>query len=56
MVDLAQLSATEARYRERTEARDDVRRSVSEGRLLDVDEPERIANRMARLAPAAAVA
>jgi endonuclease G len=55
MVDLAQLSATEARYRERTEARDDVRRSVSEGRLLDVDEPERIAKRMARLAPAAAV-
>lgn len=49
MIDTAQMEATEERYRDRAEARDNRRRRVAEGRVLEVDEPERIAKRLARL-------
>ncbi len=53
MIQAELVRATESRYEERTEARAALRHTVSEGRLLDVDEPDRIAKRLARLAPVA---
>jgi endonuclease G len=56
VIDLAQVQATEARYGGRTESRDRGRKAAAEGRVLDIDAPDRIARRLERLAPGPTVA
>ena len=53
MITRRRLEETEARYEARAEQREDIRRKAAEGRLLEVDKPERIRKRLARLAPSA---
>lgn len=49
MIDPEQIAASEARYEQRSDQREETRAKLEQGRILDIEGPERVVRRVERL-------